>query len=356
MPPRPRMKSVAQRQPPAAQVPDTPLHDPKNFERFQFFSQRQIFRPYVLSLDVADEFGIRDEVAAMVDLPEWRYLLMDFAEDTHKAVLVEVMTTMKLTKFDGLTSNVCVQFHIGYTMFRFSPDDLSDLMGFGPVQQLIEEEKLDRVANVPNIQRFWEELTDGTTIYKSSHSRSSAFIKREHKFMQYLLGHSVTGRFDATSSVNHADLFCLYGMVKCVRLHMGVVIWNLMKNQYYLCGVAMYLGPYLTRILRVTHRIVLAEPRALGMQPLTADAVARLRDKIGPKRARTAEMADVIDARREEEAYEADPDAVDPAHAEVGEGSSSSNFQQQVLAQLAAMHMRFDHIDTRLDEMAAANA
>nr|GMD45764.1 uncharacterized protein LOC112418543 [Ipomoea batatas] len=59
MPPRQKKKSVAQRQPPAEQVPDTPLHDPKNFERFQFFSQRQIFRPYVLSLDVADEFGIR---------------------------------------------------------------------------------------------------------------------------------------------------------------------------------------------------------------------------------------------------------------------------------------------------------
>nr|GMD60659.1 protein NYNRIN-like [Ipomoea batatas] len=133
MPPRQKKKSVAQRQPPAAQVSDTPLHDPKNFERFKFFSERQIFKPYVLSLDVADEFGVRDEVVYMVDLPEWRYLLMEFVEDTHKSLLVEVMTTMKLTQFDGLTSSVCVQFHIGHTMFWFSPDDLSDLMGFGPI-------------------------------------------------------------------------------------------------------------------------------------------------------------------------------------------------------------------------------
>nr|GMC46597.1 hypothetical protein Iba_chr01aCG3650 [Ipomoea batatas] len=151
MPPRQKKKSVAQRPAQAEQPLDTPFHDPKNFERFKFFSERQIFWPYVLSLDVADEFGIRDEVAAMVDLPEWRYLLMEFEEDTHKAVLVEVMTIMKLTKFDGLTSSVCVQLHIGHTMFRFSPDDLSDLMGFGPIQQLTEEEKLDHVANVPNI-------------------------------------------------------------------------------------------------------------------------------------------------------------------------------------------------------------
>nr|GMD43873.1 hypothetical protein Iba_chr10cCG9490 [Ipomoea batatas] len=289
--PRQKKKSVTQRQPAAPQVPDTPFHDLKNFERFKFFSERQIFKPYVLSLDVATHFGIRDEVADMMELPKWKYLLMEFDEDTHH------------------------------------PDKLSDLMGFGPVQHLTEEEKFDQVAYVPNIQQFWEELTDGTTVFRSSHSRSSEFRKKEHIFMQYLLGHSITDRFDATSS-----------------------------NHYYLRGVALYLGPYLTRILRATQQIVLTEPRAPGLQPLTAEAVARMRDKIVPKRARTADMAYVTDARREEEAYEAYPDAAGPAHAGVGGSSSSTDFQQQVLAQLAAMNMRFDHIDNRLDEIAAANA
>nr|GLL44845.1 hypothetical protein GOBAR_AA34069 [Ipomoea trifida] len=325
---RNRKKSVAQKQPAAPPVPDTPLHDPKLFERFKFFSERQIFKPYVLSLDVAAHFGIRDEVADLVDLPEWRYLLMEFEEDTHKDLLVEAMTTMKLTKFDGLTSSVCVQFHIGHTMFRFSPDNLSDLMGFGPVQQLTEEEKFDRYANVPNVQEFWEELTDGTTVFRSSHSRSSEFLKLEHKFMQYQLGHSITGRFDATSSVNHADLFCLFGMVKRVRLHMGVVVWNLMKNQYFMRGTALYLGPYFTRILRATQQVVLTAPRAPGMQPLTAAAVGRMGEKITQKRPRTADMADVADARREEEAYEANPDATGPAHVEAGGSSYSDTFQQ----------------------------
>nr|GMC93913.1 uncharacterized protein LOC109167851 [Ipomoea batatas] len=325
---RNRKKSVAQKQPAAPSVPDTPLHDPKLFERFKFFSERQIFKPYVLSLDVAAHFGIRDEVADLVDLPEWRYLLMEFDEDTHKDLLVEAKTTMKLTKFDGLTSSVCVQFHIGHTMFRFSPDNLSDLMGFGPVQQLTEEEKFDRYANVPNVQEFWEELTDGTTVFRSSHSRSSEFLKLEHKFMQYQLGHSITGRFDATSSVNHADLFCLFGMVKRVRLHVGVVVWNLMKNQYYMRGTALYLGPYFTRILRATQQVVLG----------------RMGEKIAPKRPRTADMAD------------ANPDAAGPAHVEAGGSSYSDAFQQQVLAQLAAMNMRFDRIDDRLEEIAAENA
>nr|GMD72706.1 hypothetical protein Iba_chr12fCG11210 [Ipomoea batatas] len=309
---RNRKKSVAQKQPAAPPVPDTPLHDPKLFERFKFFSERQIFKSYVLSLDVAAHFGIRDEVADFVDLPEWRYLLMEFDEDTHKDLLVEAMTTMKLTKFDGLTSSVCVQFHIGHTMFRFSPDNLSDLMAFGPVQQLTEEEKFDRYANVHNVQEFWEELTDGTTVFRSSHSRSSEFLKLEHN------------------------------MVKRVRLHMGVVVWNLMKNQYYMRGTALYLGPYFTRILRPTQQVVLTAPRAPGMQPLTAAAVGRMGEKIAPKRPRTTEMTDVVDARREEEAYEANPDAAGPAH--------------QVLAQLAAMNMRFDRIDDRLEEMVAENA
>nr|GMD12769.1 Retrovirus-related Pol polyprotein from transposon 17.6 [Ipomoea batatas] len=65
MPPRQKKKSVAQRQPASPQVPDIPLHDPKNFERFKFFSERQIFKSYVLSLDVAAHFGIRDEVIDM---------------------------------------------------------------------------------------------------------------------------------------------------------------------------------------------------------------------------------------------------------------------------------------------------
>nr|GMC86701.1 hypothetical protein Iba_chr04dCG13330 [Ipomoea batatas] len=306
MPPHQRKKSVAQKPASAEQPATTPLHDPKNFERYKLFSERRVFQPYILSLDVAKHFGIRDEVEELVSLPKWKYLLMGFQEDTYTSVLVEVMTTMKLPKFDGLTCSPCMQFHVGHTMFIFSPDEISDLMGFGPIHQLTEEERDNRVTKVGNTQAFWEELKDGTTEFSSSHNRSVAFIKKEHRFMQYVLSHSVCGRYDATSSVNHANMLCLYGMVKRVRLHMGVVIWNLFKNQY---------QPW----------------------PLTAEAVERMRDKIGAKRARTAAATDV---RMEEEAYDAHPDAVGHAHVGAGEGSSSRDFQQQVFAQLAAMNTK----------------
>nr|GME10209.1 hypothetical protein Iba_scaffold9715CG0010 [Ipomoea batatas] len=92
------------------------------------------------------------------------------------------------------------------------------------------------------------------------------------------------------------------------------------------------------------------------MQPLTAAAVGRMGEKIAPKRPRTDDMTNVADARREEEAYEANPDVAGPAYVEAGGSSYSDDFQQQVLAQLAAMNMRFDRIDDRLDEMAAENA
>nr|GMC97845.1 hypothetical protein Iba_chr05dCG10900 [Ipomoea batatas] len=152
--------------------------------------------------------------------------------------------------------------------------------------QLTEEERDNRVTNVGNTQAFGG--THGC--------------------------HSGCGWYDVTSSVNHSDMLCLYGMVK---------------------------------------RIILVEPKSPGMQPLAAVAVERMRDKIRAKRARTAATTDV---RMEEEAYDAHPDAAGPAHVGAGKGSSSRDFHQQVLAQLAVMNMKVDHIYTRMDAIEAANA
>nr|GLL25053.1 hypothetical protein Itr_chr04CG15460 [Ipomoea trifida] len=51
---------------PAAQPEAAPFQDPKLFERYKFFSERSVFQPYILSLDVAEQFGICDEVEEMV--------------------------------------------------------------------------------------------------------------------------------------------------------------------------------------------------------------------------------------------------------------------------------------------------
>nr|GMD09137.1 extensin-2-like [Ipomoea batatas] len=111
-PPRPRKKSIAQKPAPAAKPDTTPFQDPKLFDRYKFFSERRVFQPYILTLDVAEQFGIRDEVEELVSLPEWRYLLMDFREDTHPAVLVEMMTTLKIPKDDGLTCSPYMTFSV----------------------------------------------------------------------------------------------------------------------------------------------------------------------------------------------------------------------------------------------------
>nr|GME01744.1 uncharacterized protein LOC110882224 [Ipomoea batatas] len=216
----PRKKTIAKKHAPAPwaqpEPEDVPFNDPKLFERYKFFSTRRICQPYILDLEVARHFGIHDEVEEMVALPEWRYLLMDFKDDTHPDVLVEA---------------------------------------------------------------FWEELTDGTTVYKSSKVRSTAFLKKEHKFIHYVLSHSICGRFDATSSVSHADMLCLFGMLKRRRVHMGVVVSHLFINQRPPKGVSLFLGAYLTRILKSTQRIRLTEPKATSMQALTAEAVERMREK-----------------------------------------------------------------------------
>nr|GMC95763.1 hypothetical protein Iba_chr05cCG11700 [Ipomoea batatas] len=301
MPPRPRKKSIAQKPAPAAQPKTTPLHDLKNFERYKFFSERRVFQPYILSLDVAEYFGIRDEVEEMVSLPVWRYLLMDFQEDTYTSVLVEVMTTMKLPKFDGLTCSPCMQFYVGHTMFKFSPDDISELMGFGPIQQLTEEERDNRVTNVGNTQAFWEELTDATRV--------------------------VGGTMPPAPSTT------LTGYVSMAWSSACDFIWEWSSG--------------------TSSRISINHGEWLCTWPLAAEAVERMRDKIGAKRARTAATTDV---RIEEEAYDAHPDAAGPAHVGAGKGSSSGDFHQQVLAQLAVMNMKVIHIYTRIDAMEAANA
>nr|GMC64173.1 hypothetical protein GOBAR_AA35343 [Ipomoea batatas] len=183
-------------------------------------------KPYHLDLEVARHFGLYDEVAAMVTLTVWRYLLMEFEEDTYVDLLLE-----------------------------FSADELSDLMGFKDVQQIHEEELGNRCAQVANAQALWEELTRSKTLFKSSKVKSTLFIKKEHKFMHYVLSHSICGRYDSTSSVSPADLLCLYGMITIRRVHMGVVVGNLFINQQPPKGLGLYLGPYLTRIIKQSQRV-----------------------------------------------------------------------------------------------------
>nr|GME00596.1 hypothetical protein Iba_chr15fCG6950 [Ipomoea batatas] len=123
----PRKKTIAKKPAPAPRAQpepeDVPFNDPKLFERYKFFSTWRICQPYILDLEVARNFGIHDEVEEMVALLEWRYLLMDFKDDTHLDVLVE---------------------------FKFSADELNDLMGFREVQRLTEQEMENIIGPLPH--------------------------------------------------------------------------------------------------------------------------------------------------------------------------------------------------------------
>nr|GMD08059.1 hypothetical protein Iba_chr06cCG13080 [Ipomoea batatas] len=92
----PRKKTIAKKlaPPPRAQPEqeEVPFNNPKLFERYKFFSTRRICQPYILDLEVARHFGIHDEVEELVALLEWRYLLMEFQDDTHPDVLVEIFS------------------------------------------------------------------------------------------------------------------------------------------------------------------------------------------------------------------------------------------------------------------------
>nr|GMC99780.1 hypothetical protein Iba_chr05eCG8960 [Ipomoea batatas] len=261
-----RKKSIATRPTPKVRpqqgLEGVQFNDPKLFERYKFFSTRKFCKPCHLDLEVARHFGIYDEVLAMIALPEWRYLLMEFEEDTHVDLLLEVMTTLQIPKNFELTYTKCVSFTMGRVLFQFSADELSDLMGFRDVQQLPEQDFRNRCVQVANTQAFWEELTRGTTQFRSSKVRSTSFKKKEHKFMQYVLSHSIYGRFDSTDSVSHADMLC----------------------------------PYLTRILKSTKRVPLTEPKIQGMQALTVEVVQRMRQGKGEKRARVTLESPRMDA------------------------------------------------------------
>nr|GMC99986.1 hypothetical protein Iba_chr05eCG10910 [Ipomoea batatas] len=178
-------------------------------------------------------------------------------------------------------------------------------MGFGPVQQLTEEEKF---VHMP--MSLISRILGGTHIWHHSGSgvsHQSLFLNSLNWSTIYAinqLGHSITGRFVRCYELllNHADLFCLFGMVKRVRLHMG---WGFVEFDEESVLHAWGYG-YATSHWR----------QLWGEW-----------GKITQKRPRTVWR----------------------------EVSYSDAFQQQVLAQLAAMNMRFDRIDDRLEEIAAEN-
>nr|GME03802.1 hypothetical protein GOBAR_AA35343 [Ipomoea batatas] len=220
--------------------------------------QKPVVPPYVIKLDTLEEFGIREEVEALLGEKEWKYILVDFEDAIYPDLVLEVMTTLQVPKTIDLMSTKCISFTVGSIVFQFSLDDLSRYLEIDAMQGLSEEELEERETDVPNMLEFWTELSGSNTRYDASSSKSSLFSK-PLKVIQHTLSRSICGRQYSTGVAQTLDMLCLYGMVKKVNVHLGWVFAFLFQKQSYPKVKTLFVGPYLTRILRNAHNSIIPE-------------------------------------------------------------------------------------------------
>nr|GMC91170.1 hypothetical protein GOBAR_AA35343 [Ipomoea batatas] len=299
-------------------------------ERYQVYMQKPVVPPYVIKLDTLEEFGIREEVEAFLGEKEWKYLLVDFEDEIYPDLVLE-----------------------------FSPDDLSRYLEIDAMQGLSEEELEERELEVPNMQEFWTELSGTNTRYDASSSKSSLFLKPV-KLIQYALSRSICGRQNSTGVAQTLDMLCLYGMVRKVNIHLGWVFAFLFQKQSYPKVKALFVGPYLTRILRNAHNTIipeipykkLKENKSEIDKDMLLSIFKDMRAIIEPgrnsrKRARRGAAAQAQEEAENEEGEEGHEEEM-RAVPEAGEGSSGNTFEQQVLAQLAAMQLQVGQVHSEV--------
>nr|GMD73042.1 hypothetical protein Iba_chr12fCG14490 [Ipomoea batatas] len=205
-----RNKSIAKK--PTPKVPQVRgsgtlrFNSAEQRERYQLYMQKPVVPPYVLKLDTLEEFGIREEVEALLGEKEWKYILVDFEDAIYPDLVLEVMTTLQVPKTIDLMSTKCISFTVGSIVFQFSLDDLSRYLEIDAMQGLSEEELEGRETNVPNMLEFWTEL----------------LTCREN-------------------------------------IHLGWVFAFLFQKQSYPKVKTLFVGPYLTRILRNAHNSIIPE-------------------------------------------------------------------------------------------------
>ncbi|MEQ5265933.1 hypothetical protein, partial [Escherichia coli] len=147
----------------------------------------------------------------------------------------------------------------------------------------------------------------------------------------------------------------------------GWVFAFLFQKQSYPKVKTLFVGPYLTRILRNAHNSIIPEIPYKHLQEnkteIDRDILLSLfkdmREILGPvgntrKRARRGaaaqaqERAEVEEENEEGQENEEDHEEEMRAMPEVGGGSSSSTFEQQVLAQLAAMQLQVGQVHSQV--------
>nr|GLL46806.1 hypothetical protein GOBAR_AA35343 [Ipomoea trifida] len=301
-----RNKSLAKK--PAPKIPQVcgsgtlRFNSAEHRERYQLYMQKPVVPPYMIKLDTLEEFGIREEVEALLGEKEWKYILVDFEDAIYPDLVLEVMTTLQVPKTIDLMSTKCISFTVGSIVFQFSPNDLSRYLEIDAMQGLSEEELEQRETDVPNMLEFWTELSGSNTRYDASSSKSSLFSK------------PICGRQYSTGVAQTLDMLCLYGMVKKVNVHLGWVFAFLFQKQSYPKVKTLFVGPYLTRILRNAHNSIIPEIPYKRLQEnkteINRDILLSLfkdmRATLGPvgntrKRARRGAAAQAQDRAEDEE-------------------------------------------------------
>nr|GMD62275.1 hypothetical protein GOBAR_AA35343 [Ipomoea batatas] len=300
-------------------------------ERYQAYMQKPVVPPYVIKLDTLEEFGIREEVEAFLGEKEWKYLLVDFEDEIYPDLVLEVMTTLQIPKTIDLMSTKCICFTVGSIVFQFSPDDLSRYLEIDAMQGLSEEELEERELEVPNMQEFWTELSGTNTRYDASSSKSSLFSKPV-KLIQYALSRSICGRQNSTGVAQTLDMLCLYGMVRKVNIHLGWVFAFLFQKQSY-----PKLKENKSEIDKDMLLSIFKDMQAI-IEP----------GRNSRKRARRGVAAQAQEEAENEEEGEEGHEEEMRAVPEAGEGSSGNTFEQQVLAQLAAMQLQVGEVHSEV--------
>nr|GMD48989.1 hypothetical protein Iba_chr10fCG11570 [Ipomoea batatas] len=90
-----RNKSIAKK--PAPKVPQVRgsgtlrFNSAEQRERYQAYMQKPVVPPYVINLDTLEEFGIREEVEALLGEKEWKYILVDFEDAIYPDLVLELL-------------------------------------------------------------------------------------------------------------------------------------------------------------------------------------------------------------------------------------------------------------------------
>nr|GMC82469.1 putative retrotransposon Orf1 [Ipomoea batatas] len=201
---------------------------------------------------VLSTYGLLSRVNQLLLHPDWKHLFA-IRECTYASVTYEVLATLTVPRgrFKSLTDKG-IQFQAFGTQHMLSINDLAVHMGFYTRQKTWAatfHELLDSHTSF-SVQEFWSEITDSGSSYQGSVSSHVEFAKPKYRVVHHVMSHSSTGRMGAATLVNTTDILRLYSMIKGLRIHMGVVIAKLFQAHTSPKVSAIYLGPYLSCLLR----------------------------------------------------------------------------------------------------------